>query len=405
MHVIYNLSIFLMRCFVAVMSPFKRKMRLRYEGSKEVFRILEENIDKSQRYVWFHAASLGEFEQGRPVIERLRSTQPKKKIILTFFSPSGYEIRKNYAEVDLVCYLPFDTPSHVKRFLDIVNPEKAIFIKYEFWANYLLELKKREIPTYIISAIFRSQQLFFKKYGGFFLNLLDAFTLIFVQDEESKALLNQFGVKHVTVGGDTRFDRVADIAEIAHNLPIAEAFVQGGEVLVAGSTWEPDEDLLTRYVNANYEEHKLIIAPHEVSDEHITNLTAKLRCNFVLYTQTTPAEAANAHCLVIDTIGVLSSLYRYGKVAYVGGGFGAGIHNTLEAAVWNMPVVFGPNYQKIREARELITCGGGYSVTSYRQMEDRINALFLNTEAATAAGDYVKKHVGATDFICKQVFN
>lgn len=403
MHILYNFSIHLMRFFVAFMSLFKRKMRLRHQGSKAVFTVLEENIDKSKRYVWFHAASLGEFEQGRPMIERLRRAHPEQKIILTFFSPSGYEIRKNYAEVDIVCYLPFDVPADVKRFLDLVNPEKAIFIKYEFWANYLLELKKRQIPTYIISAIFRPKQRFFKKYGHFFLHLLDSFTMIFVQDEQSKELLNRFGLQRVTVGDDTRFDRVADIAKAAKVLPIAEAFAQGAEVLVAGSSWEPDEEFLIRYVNAN-KERKLIIAPHEISEEHIANICSKLRCNFVLYTKTTPEEAANAHCLVVDTIGILSSLYRYGQVAYIGGGFGAGIHNTLEAAVWNVPVVFGPNYQKFREARALVACGGGYSVASYRQMEDRVNALFLDPEAATSAGNYVRSHVGATDFIYNQLF-
>jgi len=403
MHILYNFSIHVMGAFVAFMSLFKRKMRLRYQGSLEVFDTLENSIDKSTRYVWFHAASLGEFEQGRPMIERLRRAHPEQKIILTFFSPSGYEIRKNYSEVDIVCYLPFDEPRQVKRFLDIVNPEKAIFIKYEFWANYLLELKKRQIPTYIISAIFRPKQLFFKKYGRFFLNLLDSFTMIFVQDEQSKVLLNQFGVQRVTVGDDTRFDRVGDIAKAAKVLPIAEAFAQNAEVLVAGSSWEPDEDFLIRYVNAN-KERKLIIAPHETSEERVADICSKLRCNFVLYTKTTPEEAAKAHCLVVDTIGILSSIYQYGQVAYIGGGFGVGIHNTLEAAVWNVPVVFGPNYQKFREARELIACGGAYSVASYRQMEDRINALFLDPTAATSAGNYVRSHLGATDFIYKQIF-
>ena len=403
MHILYNFSIRLMSAFVAFMSLFKRKMRLRHQGSLEVFDALEGSIDKSKRYVWFHAASLGEFEQGRPMIERLRRANLQQKIILTFFSPSGYEIRKNYPEVDIVCYLPFDEPQQVKRFLDIVNPEKAIFIKYEFWANYLLELKRRQIPTYIISAIFRPKQIFFKKYGRFFLNLLDTFTIIFVQDEYSKELLNKFGVQRVTVGDDTRFDRVGDIAKAAKVLPIAEAFAQDAEVLVAGSSWEPDEEFLIRYVNAN-KERKLIIAPHEISEDRIASVCSQLRCNFVLYTQTTPEEAAKAHCLVVDTIGILSSLYRYGQVAYIGGGFGVGIHNTLEAAVWNVPVVFGPNYQKFREARDLIACGGACSVASYRQMEDHVNALFMDSTAATSAGAYVRSHLGATDFIYQQIF-
>ncbi len=403
MHLFYNIGIYLMRAYVAVAALFSAKMRLRHRGGKAAFEMLEK-LNSSDSYVWFHAASLGEFEQARPMIERLRKNQPEKKILLTFFSPSGYEIRKNYDQVDVVCYLPFDTPKQVRRFLDLVRPEKAIFVKYEFWANYLLELKKRNVPTYLISSIFRLKQAFFKPYGGFFRNLLHCYTTIFVQDEASKTLLNDINLNNVVVGDDTRFDRVADIAAVAKVLPIAEAFAKDSKVIVAGSSWEPDEEFLVRYINANHDICKMIIAPHVVSAEHVEKLCEKLRCNFVLYTQTSPDEAAKAHCLVVDTIGVLSSLYQYGKVAYIGGGFGVGIHNTLEAAVWQMPVVFGPKYQKFREARDLIACGGGFSVKSYRQFEDRVTALFADGEPAKKAGNYVTQHVGATDKLYKLIF-
>lgn len=404
MHILYNFGMYVLRGFLALAALFNTKMRLRHHATALAFADLESKVDRQSTYVWFHAASLGEFEQGRPMIERLRRQQPHQKILLTFFSPSGYEVRKNYSEVDLVCYLPLDTPRNVSRFFAAISIEKAIFIKYEFWANYLLQLQSKNIPTYIISTIFRPSQVFFRFYGHFFLNLLSCFTTIFVQDENSKALLNQFGIKQVYIGDDTRFDRVSDIASMTKILPIAEAFATGAEVLVAGSSWQPDEDFLTRYVNVN-KEKKLIIAPHEVSSERINELCSKLRCSFVCYTQTTPEEAANARCLVVDTIGVLSSLYRYGQVAYVGGGFGVGIHNTLEAAVWNTPVVFGPNYQRFREARDLIACGGAYSVTSYRQFEDCVNHLFFDRIAAEQAGIYVRSHVGATNLIMDKIFN
>lgn len=403
MHILYNFGIRLMQAYVAVAALFNQKMRARHRGGKATFAALAHT--NVQGCVWFHAASLGEFEQARPMIERLRSKEPDTKILLTFFSPSGYEVRKNYDQVDLVYYLPFDIPGYVRRFIDLVQPTKAIFVKYEFWANYLLELERRAVPTYIISSIFRPKQIFFKPYGGFFRRLLHCYTTLFVQDEASKRLLVEHGVERVVVGDDTRFDRVADIAAAAKDLPIAAAFAEGYKVLVAGSTWEPDEELLTRYINANKDICRLIIAPHVVSPQHIEKLCAKLRCNFVLYSHTTPDEAAKANCLVVDTIGILSSLYRYGHVAYIGGGFGVGIHNTLEAAVWEMPVVFGPNYDKFREARDLIACGGGFCVRSYRHFEDCITALLIDHDAGQKAGEYVKKHVGATDRLYNIIFS
>lgn len=402
-HTIYNFAIELMQAYVSVAARFSKKMAARRRGGEESLRKLE-LVDGLKDCVWFHAASLGEFEQARPMIERLRKQEPERKILLTFFSPSGYEVRHNYNQVDMVAYLPFDSPRNVRRFLDVVQPSKAIFVKYEFWANFLLELKKRNVPTFLISSIFRPKQIFFRPWGKFFRSLLHCYATIFVQDQPSADLLAQIGVEHVQIGDDTRFDRVADIAAAAKVLPIAEAFARDSKVLVAGSSWEPDEELLCRYINVNRKICKMIIAPHVVSDEHIAKLCSKLRCNFVLYTQTTPDEAAKANCLVVDTIGVLSSLYQYGQVAYVGGGFGVGIHNTLEAAVWGMPVVFGPNYRKFREAHGLIACGGGFSINSYRHFEDRITALWSDSEPAKKAKTYVDQHIGATDKIFKQIF-
>ena len=400
---IYKFGIHCYGFVIFIASFFNGKAKKRYEGGNSTFNLLQQSIDKSQKYVWIHAASLGEFEQGRPVIEEIKNRFPEKKIVLSFFSPSGYEVRKDYGQVDVVCYLPLDTPRSVKRFLDIVNPEMSIFIKYEFWANYLTELHNRHIPTYIVSAIFRPNQRFFKWYGQFFLRLLTYYKAIYVQDKDSQILLQNHGITSVTVAGDTRFDRVISIAQQAKELPIAKSFSEGASVLVAGSTWPRDEEYLVRFINAN-KEHKLILVPHEVTPEHIMSICAKMRCSYVLYTQTTPEEASKANCLIVDTIGVLSSLYQYGQVAYVGGGFGVGIHNILEPAVWGMPVVFGTNYHKFREAKELIIAGGAYSIFSYRQFEDLVNRLFHESEPGEVAKQFVIKHQGATQTIVEDIF-
>ena len=398
--------LFRSRCYgslIHLAALFSSKASKRYQGGKTSLNLLKSKIDSQEKYIWCHAASLGEFEQGRPIIEALREKHPNKKILLTFFSPSGYEVRKDYPMVDVVSYLPLDTPSNVSKFLDIVNPEMAIFIKYEFWANYLKALHQRQVPTYIVSAIFRPTQPFFKWYGGFFLNILKNYNKLFVQDQASADLLKAHQINNVEVTGDTRFDRVSDIAKQAKSLPIAQAFAKDATVVVAGSTWQRDEEYLVRFVNAN-KEHKMILVPHEVNSEHIMNICAKMRCSYVLYTQTTPEEAAKANCLIVDTIGILSSLYQYGQVAYIGGGFGSGIHNILEAAVWSMPVVFGPNYKKFKEAKDLIAISGAYSINTYRQLEDLINRLFRDNESGAIAGAYVKEHTGATQIIVDELF-
>lgn len=405
MHFIYNLGITLYGVAIALASLFSNKARLRYAGGRAAVDEMRRRRTPGERYIWFHAASLGEFEQGRALMERLRASHPEYKIALTFFSPSGYEVRKGYAGADVVTYLPLDRPRNVRAFLDALQPEMAVFVKYEYWGNFLFSLKERGVKTYVVSAIFRPDQMFFRPYGGLFVRMLGCFTKIYVQDERSRQLLSGVGIESVEVTGDTRFDRVADIVRRAEELPVAAAFAgEGRPVVVAGSTWPQDEELLARFISVNKDHLRMLIVPHEVSPSRISELCSRLRCSFALYTQTTPEEAGKADCLVVDTVGILSSLYRYGCVAYVGGGFGAGIHNTLEAAVWGIPVVWGPNYHKFKEAEGLAACGGGCAVASYRQMEDALNRLLTDSTAGASAGEYVRSKTGATDKILAELF-
>ena len=322
----YNLVIYLYVLGVAVASLFDKKIKKMWRGGHEAFRVLEEKVDSGAQYVWFHAASLGEFEQGRPIMERLRREHPEKKILLTFFSPSGYEVRKNYDRADIICYLPLDTPLNARRFLKLVQPCMAFFIKYEFWWNYLELLSKRGIPTYSVSSIFRPNQIFFRWYGHHYRRVLKCFTKFFVQNETSRTLLATLGITDVAVTGDTRFDRVLAIKAQAKELPIVDAFKQGHKVFVAGSSWQPDEDIFIRFFNT-HKDWKLIIAPHVIGEDHLMQILSGLERKAVRYTQTTPEEARDADCLIIDCFGLLSSIYRYGEISYVGGGFGVGIHN------------------------------------------------------------------------------
>ncbi len=395
---------------VAVASLFNAKAKALWTGQGEAVVRLRSTLSArkagSGKTIWVHAASLGEFEQGRPVIERLRKQYADCFIVLTFFSPSGYEVRHNYQGADAVLYLPLDTRNRVRAFLDELRPDIAIIVKYEFWLNYLAELKKRNIITYIISAIFRPNQVFFKWYGGMFRCALTTFRTLFVQDEQSQKLLSGIGVNNVIVAGDTRFDRVMDIANAAKQLPIVEAFADGAEVLVIGSSWEADEMVYADYINRNRGRIKTIIAPHVVSEERVRQIISRLNVKCCRYTQTTPDEARSCDCLIVDTMGLLSSIYRYGKVAYVGGGFGVAVHNTLEAAVWGMPVVFGPAYHKFKEACELIECGAARSVNSKRECDEALDRFFANHAGpAKAAHDYVASRIGATDKIMTQCFN
>ena len=399
---IYNLGIHIYQLGVKLAALFSDKPAKMVKGHREVFGLLESKIDRNARYIWFHAASLGEFEQGGPLIERIRKDYPQYKILQTFFSPSGYEVRKNYDGADIVCYLPFDTPSNVRKFIDLVNPCMVFFVKYEFWQNYLNELHKRSIPVYSVSSIFRPGQVFFRWYGKSYQQVLKTFAHLFVQNQESKKLLAGIGVNNTTVVGDTRFDRVLDICAAAKQLPLVQKFKGDALTFVAGSSWGPDEDIFIKYFNA-HPEMKLIIAPHVVNDSHMKEIMAKLNRPCIRYTQATEENVQQADCLIIDCYGLLSSIYRYGEISYIGGGFGVGIHNVLEAAVYGIPVIFGPNNKKFREAQHLLANKGGFEINGYEDFETLMDK-FLADEAylkqfGKSAGDYVKNNSGAMEKI------
>ena len=395
----YNIGILLYGLGICIVSWFKPEIKKMRNGEKEAVSKIRKTRKDGQKWIWVHAASLGEFEQGRPLIERIKAKEPETKILLSFFSPSGYEVRKNYNLADLVVYLPLDTPGNARKFVEALQPEKAYIIKYEFWLNYLKNLKKRNIETYIVSAIFRERQVFFKWYGGIFREGLKAFRTLFVQNEESKELLTQIGFNNVVVAGDTRFDRVSDIAKAAKQLPIVNAFADKEKTLVVGSSWAPDEELLCQWINS-HTEYKMIIAPHHVEENRIKEIESRLTRKSIRYTDCqSEKDVEGADILIINTIGLLSSIYQYGAVAYIGGGFGVGIHNTLEAAVWRMPVVFGPNYHKFKEAKELIACNGGFSIKNYDELEETMQQAFNEPIYGKNAADYVKSKIGASNII------
>ena len=403
---IYNLAMYILELGVKLAALFSDKPTKMVKGYREVFDLLQRKIDRNDQYIWFHAASLGEFEQGRPLIECIRKEYPQYKILQTFFSPSGYEVRKNYDGADIVCYLPIDTPSNVKKFVDLVDPCMVFFVKYEFWQNYLNTLNKKGVPVYSVSSIFRPNQIFFRWYGKGYQQVLKTFAHLFVQNEESKQLLAGIGVNNTTVVGDTRFDRVLDICAAAKQLPLVQKFKGDALTFVAGSSWGPDEDIFIKYFNA-HPEMKLIIAPHVVNDSHLKEIESKLQRSCVRYTKATEENVLQADCLIIDCYGLLSSIYRYGEISYIGGGFGVGIHNVLEAAVYGIPVIFGPNNKKFREAQHLLANKGGFEINSYEDFEQLMNK-FLSDEAylkqsGKAAGDYVKGNAGAMEKIMKRV--
>ena len=417
---IYNIVIYFVLWGIAIASLFNEKVRKMWRGEREAFKILKQKVDPNAKYIWFHAASLGEFEQGRPLMERIRKDYPQYKILLTFYSPSGYEVRKNYEGADIICYMPVDTRLNAIRFLRLVRPVMAFFIKYEFWSNFLHILKHRNIPTYSVSSIFREDQVFFKWYGRNYAGVLKCFTRFFVQNEESKRLLEGIGITAVDVVGDTRFDRVLQIKEAAKQLPICEAFRTGVassqsadvphhdfKVFVAGSSWPPDENIFIPFFN-EHKDWRLLIAPHVIAEEHLKLILSLIKDKKVVrYTQTTPEEAAEADVLIIDCFGLLSSMYNYGDVAYIGGGFGVGIHNTLEAAVWNMPVIFGPNNKRFQEAQGLLKSGGGFEINTYEDFSSLMGSL-MNDEAflkqaGDKAGAFVAHLAGATDKVLASV--
>lgn len=400
----YNIVIYIYLIGVAIASCFNKKVKKMWAGERQAIKVLREKVDPNARYIWFHAASLGEFEQGRPLMEYLRKTHPEYKILLTFFSPSGYEVRKNYEGADIICYLPLDTIRNARRFLRAIKPVMAFFIKYEFWYNYLHILQHRGVPTYSVSSIFRPDQIFFQWYGKGYGRVLKCFTHFFVQNIESKNLLAKLDIHDVEVVGDTRFDRVLQIKEASKQLPIVEKFTENtSKVFIAGSSWLPDEEIFLKYFNL-HKDWKLIVAPHVIGEDHLAQIFELLKGRRVVrYTEATEENVKDAEVLIIDCFGLLSSIYHYGTISYVGGGFGVGIHNVLEAAVWDIPVIFGPNNKRFQEAQGLIMTGGGFEINDYQSFRDLMmrfetDEMFLQT-SKKHAGEFVKGRAGATEKI------
>ncbi len=400
---LYTLGVQLYGAMIALIAPWHKKARLWHNGRKGLLKRMAETITPGERIVWIHASSLGEFEQGRPIIEEIKRLHPQYKVLLTFFSPSGYEIRKNYPGADYIFYLPLDTPRNARRFLQIVQPEIAIFVKYEFWLNLLNALRKQKIRTFIVSSIFRRNSVFFKWYGWRWRQALESFETMFVQNEESKKLLAGLGFDNVVVAGDTRFDRVATIAKAAQRIELIEQFKGEQRLLVAGSTWAPDEEILLTLMQ-EYPDVRFIVAPHEMEEERIQQLMKACRGGAVRYTQCQQGDTfEKCQLLILDTVGILASVYRYAEWAYIGGGFGVGIHNTLEAATFGLPIAFGPNYQKFKEARDMITLGAATSVTSSEDLSKWFSPLYQSEKermhTARIAKDYTLKNQGATHLI------
>lgn len=424
---LYNVGILIYELLIFKASVFSSKARKLINGRRQSFRTIAANIGPSDRVIWFHAASLGEFEQGRPVIEAIRKSHPEFKILLTFYSPSGYEVRKNYAGADAICYLPTDHSWNARKLLSLAHPEMAIFIKYEFWPNFLTVLHANNIPVYCVSAIFRPKQLFFHPWGGFYSDILRKFRHIFVQDEDSIQLLRSIGIENTSISGDTRFDRVTSITANPGTFPEIEQFIGGQQTVVAGSSWPADEELIVPILKET--DYKAIIAPHEITGTHLSSLASLCgKGNYVFYSELITKESftssaghirmdvndvnnpnsreksQNAQFLIIDSIGILSSLYQYGDFAYIGGGFGVGIHNILEAASYGKAVVFGPNYQNFKEARDLERLGAAFPVNTPDSFRATIMNIARNPGTGLTAGKYTKENTGATQKIVNRIF-
>ena len=394
MSILYTIGIQLHIIVIHIAALFNAKAKLWVKGRKAIFQKLTEAIKENQDIVWFHCASLGEFEQGKPIIEGYKLKYPNHKILLTFFSPSGYEIRKNYDLADWVFYLPSDTKKNAKKFISIVNPIKAIFIKYEFWFNYMAELNKKNIAFYSVSSIFRREQYFFKY--DWAANQLNNVSLFFVQDKNSKELLQNIGFTNCTVSGDTRFDSVIANTQKTASIPLIEEFSKNKTTIICGSTWPKDEALLAKYIKEN-PNYNYIIAPHEMLQISVL----QKQTNALLFSKADNTNINNSNVLIIDSIGILSNVYKYGDLAYIGGGFGSGIHNILEAATFGLPLVFGPNYQKFKEANELIELGGAKSISNYSELE--ITILSSINFNKSIAKNYIKSNAGATEIIISNI--
>jgi len=411
MNFLYSILIWFANIGLKLVAPFNQKIKLFVDGRNETFSKLESSIKKDDEVVWMHAASLGEFEQGRPIIEKLKENHPSKKLVVTFFSPSGYEIRKNYEVADVVCYLPLDSKKNMRRFVNLVKPELAIIVKYEFWPNLLLQLKKNKVKTILISGIFREKQIFFKWYGRWFRKSLNAFEHFFVQDENSKKLLNSINFKNVSISGDTRFDRVFEITKQNNELDFVRQFVNNSYTVVAGSTWEEDENLLVDYINNSAtKDEKFIIAPHNIKAIDIQELKKTFTKNTVLYSEKEGKNLENYQVFIIDTIGILTKIYSYASVAYVGGGYTkSGIHNILEPATFGIPIVIGPNYDKFKEAIDLVKLEACFKVDSIQKISVFLKKLYKDKSEREIAGEkaknYVVSNLGATSKILNYLNN
>jgi 3-deoxy-D-manno-octulosonic-acid transferase len=408
MNQIYNLIVLLASLCLKIFALFSPKLKLFVAGRKSVFSTLESEIQTNDKTIWFHAASLGEYEQGLPVMEAVKQRHPNHKIILTFFSPSGYEVRKNNTVADVTVYLPLDTISNAKQFVQLVHPEMVFFIKYEYWPNYLNELKKHEIKTYLISGIFRENQAFFKWYGGFYRNALKTFDYFFVQNEGSKILLNRLGFTNVKVSGDTRFDRVVAILDRDNSLDFIEQFTNNTPTIVIGSSWPKDEELLINYINTCADNVKFIIAPHNIKPDQLLQLKSGIRKKTILFSEKEPVDVSNFDVFIIDTVGILTKIYSYADIAYVGGGYGnPGVHNILEPATFGIPVVIGPNYDHFSEATALVNLGGCISIQNQTQLNEAFDLLLQNEDERLEKGHicstFVQMNKGATQTIITHI--
>ncbi|RUT69319.1 3-deoxy-D-manno-octulosonic acid transferase [Flavobacterium cupreum] len=406
---LYNLAVYLAAFFLKIVALFSPKIKLFINGRKDVFTILEEKIKPADKTIWFHAASLGEYEQGLPVIEKIKEKHPSHKIIVTFFSPSGYEVRKNNTVADVTLYLPLDTKSNARRFLKLAHPELAFFIKYEFWLNYLKELKKNQTPTYLISGIFRDNQMFFKWYGGFYRKALKTFTYFFVQNESSKQKIEAIGFRNVIVSGDTRFDRVNAILERDNRLDFIENFKNNQTTIVIGSSWPKDEVLLAEYINQAPEHIKFIIAPHNIKTDQIASLKSQITKSSILFSEKENTDLSDYNVFIIDTVGLLTKIYSYGTIAYVGGGFGnPGIHNILEPATFGIPIIIGPNYSNFAEAVQLVKLGGCIVINNKEELRQNLDRLISDEkffkEKSQICESFIQNNKGATNTIMKTVF-
>ncbi|WP_196827341.1 3-deoxy-D-manno-octulosonic acid transferase [Flavobacterium sp. CG_9.1] len=407
---LYNLIVHFVGFLLKIMALFSQKMKLFVDGRKVVFPVLEQKIKPNDKTIWFHAASLGEYEQGLPVIEKIKEQFPSHKIVVTFFSPSGYEVRKNNTVADVTVYLPLDTQKNAQQFLKLVHPDLVFFIKYEYWPNYLAELKKSNTKTYLISGILRKNQLFFKWYGGFYREALNTFTYFFVQNETSKKLLQQLGKTNVAVSGDTRFDRVATILEKDNSLDFISDFKDNTITIVVGSSWPKDEDLLVNFINSNTFNVKFILAPHNIKEQQIQQLKNSITKKTVLFSEKEGKKLADFDVFIIDTIGILTKIYSYADIAYVGGGFGnPGVHNVLEPATFGVPIVIGPNYSHFAEAIALVNMEACVSVTNQKELNEALENLIRNDDIRREKGHisstFVKMNEGATAIILKNILN